>query len=660
MIESATVMVDYLLHKGRTDFVSLLYTVTEVNVQRRETLALALDAAGMTWASYSFFFDDGVPQPQNEDFGQLRTAIAALKRVKDSGYRTIVVFLEDSLKEFPALADAAEELGMNNGDYFWVWFGLFEPVFIYSDNANITKLIAGSPLLLPLSDGGERFTAAWKSQGSDFVDRVKAFNPIPEGAEGYVNMADDYFEKTRPEFGSDFLFDAVMSIGIGACLAEKQTDNSVNGSAHLLGIRSVQFFGATGDVKFYQVGARAGGRVKSTTFWGAYNLLPPQPPGGNFVPFAWTDVLGTGSSSTWEEIAPFTFADGRMVPPDLLRDQPKQNYLSSGLLAFGLALMLTVFVAAIATIVWVYICRKHRVLLAAQPEFLYVLAFASIVLASTILPLSFDESQGWSTKSLNRACVASTWLLTMGVIMTYGALFTKLWRVHKVLQFKKRRIKIRQAAWPMLVLAVCAVIVLSVWTAVDGLEWTREILDDDTGESMGKCDGDHAGVYVGLLAVLMLIPAVLTGFMAYKTKDVSAQYSDARWIWVLFLVQLEGFFVAVPTVVVLRNVSTNGRYLGLSFILWIFPVSTLSLIMVPKVLAYRAAIRGPTEEIVSHQRGEACGVHVSGISDEHSSNTSSFKYNEANLSSSFKHNGADLLGEHEGSEKAHLSAVAED
>jgi len=164
MIESSTVMVDYLIHKGRTDFVSLLYTVAEVNVQRRETLALALDAAGMTWASYSFFFDNGVPQPQNEDYDQGWSPLEALKQVKDRGYRTIVVFLEDSFREFPVLADAAEELGMNNGDYFWSWFGVFEPALIYSDNANITKLITRIPLLLPLADTPSyvRFTAAWQ------------------------------------------------------------------------------------------------------------------------------------------------------------------------------------------------------------------------------------------------------------------------------------------------------------------------------------------------------------------------------------------------------------------------------------------------------------------------------------------------------------------
>jgi len=326
--------------------------------------------------------------------------------------------------------------------------------------------------------------------------------------------------------------------------------------------------------------------------------------------------------------------------------------------------MSTVFVGAIATIVWVYIRRKHRVLAGAQPEFLYVLALGSMVSASTILTLSFDESQGWSTKSLDRACQASTWLVTMGVIITYGALFAKLWRVNKVLQFKKRKITIRQVAWPMLVLVVCAVIVLSVWTAVDGLKWTREILND-TGESIGKCDGDNVGVYIGIIAALMLIPTILTGLMAYKTKDVSDHYSEARWIWILFLVQLEVFLVAVPTVILLRDISTNGRYLGLTFIFWIFPMSTLSLIMVPKVSAYRKAISGRTE-IGSLQRGASCGVRVSGVSAENSNTssfkTSSFKRDDASKTSSFKRNDANqLVGEQEETESTdELPAVTED
>jgi len=429
----------------------------------------------------------------------------------------------------------------------------------------------------------------------------------------------------------------------------------VNGSAHLSGIRSVQFAGATGEVKFYQVGARRGGRVKSTTEWGALQLMAPQQSGD--FPFTLTDMLALGSSSTWEEVAPFIFADGS-TEIDLLRDQPEQNYLKGGLRAFGLALMLTVFVGAIATIIWVYLRRKHRVLAGAQPEFLYIVAFGCMVSASTILTLSFDESQGWSTKSLDRACQASVWLVAMGVIITYGALFAKLWRVNRVLQFKKRKIKIRQVVWPMVVLVVCAFTVLSVWTAVDGLEWTREITDD-TGESIGKCDGDNVGAYTGVIAALMLIPTLLTGFMAYKTKDVSDQYSEARWIWILFLVQSEAFLVAVPTVILLRDVSTNGRYLGLTFIFWIFPMSTLSLIMVPKVSAYRKAISGRTE-IGSLTRGASCGVRVSGVTEENSK-TSSFKHDDASKTSSFKRDDANqLLGEQEDTESTELPTITED
>ena len=664
MVESSSVLIDYLLHKDRTDFISLFYSVSDLNTQRREILGLALDAAGMKWDARSYFYDiGGEPQPQrNPEFQQVRTTTAALRQVRERGYRTIVMFFEDPVWEFQALADAAEELGMNGGDYLWVWFGLFDPAFLFSDNANVTKLLAGVPLLLPLELG--TFRDVWQSQDSDFVDRVNAFSPIAdEGDVGYVYADGDYFQTTGPEWGAGFMYDAVMSIGLGACLATQQqqpTNSSsaaVTGAAHLAGIRSVNFVGATREIKFYQVGESKGGRVRSTTLWGAFNLLPPPQSGAaaeELVPYTLTDLLDPGSES-WTEIAVFVYADGRTVPPDLLRDPPDQNFLNNGIRAFGLALMATVFVAAMATTAWVYLRREHRVLKAAQPVFLYVLAFGSMVSASTILALSFDESMGWSTGALSGACMASTWLMTIGIILIYGALFSKLWRVNKVLQFTRRKINIRQVAWPMAVLVACAVVVLSLWTALDGLDWTRKVINEETGESIGQCSGDHSGAYIGTLVGLMLIPIILTGFMAYKTKDVSDQYSEAKWVWILFVVQLEVFLVAVPTVIVLRDVSTDGRYLGLTFIFWIFPMSTLSLIMVPKISAYRQSISGK-EEISSRKRGESVGVCVSGVPEEvsrASAEYSSEMYSGDNEISP-------LQGEEKENEDAHLTRISEE
>jgi hypothetical protein len=73
---------------------------------------------------------------------------------------------------------------------------------------------------------------------------------------------------------------------------------------------------------------------------------------------------------------------------------------------------------------------------------------------------------------------------------------------------------------------------------------------------------------------------------------------------------MEVLVVAVPTIVILRDVSTDGRYLGLMFLVLAFPISALGFIMVPKISAYYEAINSRTVS----RRGDAKGsVWVSGL-----------------------------------------------
>ena len=68
--------------------------------------------------------------------------------------------------------------------------------------------------------------------------------------------------------------------------------------------------------------------------------------------------------------------------------------------------------------------------------------------------------------------------------------------------------------------------------------------------------------------------------------------------------------VGVPVVAILQTVSTNGRYIGLSLIVATFPISTMGLIFVPKMLVVRKErIGGPK----SSTRGSSQGVVVSGL-----------------------------------------------
>jgi hypothetical protein len=52
------------------------------------------------------------------------------------------------------------------------------------------------------------------------VDRVDSRNPwrLQPSSPGYYRGQADYFQKSLPEYGSSFAYDAVIAAGMGACV----------------------------------------------------------------------------------------------------------------------------------------------------------------------------------------------------------------------------------------------------------------------------------------------------------------------------------------------------------------------------------------------------------------------------------------------------------
>jgi len=237
------------------------------------------------------------------------------------------------------------------------------------------------------------------------------------------------------------------------------------------------------------------------------------------------------------------------------------------------------------------------------------------------------------------------WVFSLGYMITYGALFSKLWRVNKVLQPVRRKIDIKQVLWPFLVLVGLTVLILGLWTGLDPLEWEREVINDVTGESIGQCQSDTIVAFIVPLILVLLVPTLLTGYMAWCTKDVdegckfgvvkhfadsSMQIliplllffafshidSESYWIFIMVLVQCEVILFAAPMFALLRDVSTDGRYVGFVVLIWTFPMSTLGLIIGPKTVAFRRARLGATPS----RRGRSTrDVHVTGVTGSGSS-----------------------------------------
>lgn len=76
--------------------------------------------------------------------------------------------------------------------------------------------------------------------------------------------------------------------------------------------------------------------------------------------------------------------------------------------------------------IWVFVYRRDRIVRAAQPFALLFICFGSFVIAWSIIPLSFDESYGWTEEQLSKGCMSVPWLVSTGFIIMYGALFVKV------------------------------------------------------------------------------------------------------------------------------------------------------------------------------------------------------------------------------------------
>uniref|UniRef100_A0A7S4N921 G-protein coupled receptors family 3 profile domain-containing protein n=1 Tax=Odontella aurita TaxID=265563 RepID=A0A7S4N921_9STRA len=681
--------VSILRRLGRADYMNILF-VSKLSEQSLELESQAREHGP----------GRGIPHVQQHKIVSPFTGFVpnesvrhAVFRMKETGWRTVYAFLirwgEDKNVAFGLLADAAEEFGMNvPGEYSWFFhsdahFGAMER--LAESNANVSKLLRGSGVIRQLDgfdyDGKEDpFLKSWRGQGAETLNLVREVYPVSPTLPGYYNVSDSFFQSARPERGSGFFYDAVVSLGLGACKAEydarklaatsaggggakgakgggggggtgnrqrglqrkkKDAADSPTENSHLLGILSASFEGATGSVSYEGDTKMMKRRNRDTVTYGLYNFKEvckaveevgaPKEEGCRWK-FVLTNIYRNETSpgdGTWEDTldGPFVFSSGRADSPPPLIDTPEQNYLSPGVRGTGLGLMSISLALVIASTAFIKWKTNHAVVRASQPELLYVLEFGALVVTMSILTMSFDESYGWDDAMLDGACIAMPWLISLGYIVIYCAVFSKLWRINKVLQFHRHTVQVHHVMAPFVFFLVAAVALLSIWTAVDPFTWERTVINEDTSESYGRCHSDNFLAFAIPLLVLMFAATVLAAIMAYKTKDIDSKYSESNWIFYAIAIQIQVVIVGVPVLVILNDASADASYLGRVLVIWTIPVSTILLIVGPKIAG---VLFSPRELSQPRGAGGVGAISVSGISRAFPK--SSFKCNSSIMS----------------------------
>jgi len=283
-----------------------------------------------------------------------------------------------------------------------------------------------------IKNGDQKFDLAWKNAVADPLMVEYARSKIPTSVQSKMGFDSQEDFGDEPTTMGHFLYDAILSMGYAMCESNK---TFFNGADLVPLVKTLDFNGASGHVKYNEFGSREGGTVVFQ-IWNAQDRSSESISGdgtdNELVDFTLVPTCYFESGS-WQPIQEnhFVYADGTTNRPNELPDlHVDENIVSDVRLSFGYALRTAAMLFSICSILWTLYFRAKAVIIASQSEFLILLCMGSFISASTILPLSFQGRR--SHDSVNVACMAMPWLFFVGFSITYGTLFAKTLCINKV------------------------------------------------------------------------------------------------------------------------------------------------------------------------------------------------------------------------------------
>ena len=298
------------------------------------------------------------------------------------------------------------------------------------------------------------------------------------------------------------------------------------------------------------------------------------------------------------------------VPIDLPPPNYDYNFIDPwekilGYILFGVCVLLSVGLALI-----VIGFRTNKVIVASQPFFLLMICFGSLLVASAILPLTVDDaSDRYTPRGRDIACMCVPWFFFLGSTITFSALFSKTWRINKIFksarEFRRIVVQPKDVLIPFVVLMVCSITLLLVWSVLDPWIYQRLPTGKGTDEwnrivnTYGTCNSVPADpapsvsistVCYSLLWAILVSTLFAACWQAYQARSISTEYSESTYIGFAVALVLQILLLAAPIVVFVKSQPT-AVYFAMLLVFGLTCCSVLLLIFVPKLLAMKQLLR---------------------------------------------------------------------
>ncbi|CAO4374568.1 unnamed protein product [Caenorhabditis nigoni] len=326
------------------------------------------------------------------------------------------------------------------------------------------------------------------------------------------------------------------------------------------------------------------------------------------VKFANNERLGLVDIMQWSDdhYVPFAMYDGaedefRIIdsetkgwspPLDSTITERRREHISSLLfLAMSLLALIGIFLALIFLLIN-FRYRNHRFIKMSSPNLNNIIIAGSICTFASVIMLGLD-TRIVSPDVFVWLCYMKTWTLCLGFTLSFGAMFSKTWRVHSIftnIRMDRKAIKDSKLFLILGVLLFIDICVLVTWAFISPFSYTVTELPHIPEDNIviipevEKCYSSHSGVFQAVLYAVKGVLMILGCFLAWETRHVNVPaLNDSKYIGTSVYCCVVMSVLGLSTSVILQE-RVNEMFSLASFFVIFSTTLTLCLVFVPKVI----------------------------------------------------------------------------
>ncbi|KAK2193416.1 hypothetical protein NP493_13g08014 [Ridgeia piscesae] len=315
-----------------------------------------------------------------------------------------------------------------------------------------------------------------------------------------------------------------------------------------------------------------------------------------------------GRAITWRGVGPPR--DGTVIEKQLVRVNLTVYVILCTIAGLGIVVALSFLAINIRF-------RKHKYIKMSSPNLNNIITIGCVLTYTSVFLLGTD-SRLINSDSFHIMCSIRAWVLSFGFTLSFGAMFSKTWRVHAIftnIKLNKKVIKDYRLFFMVAVFLVVDCLILGAWQSIDPPSRQVIYLQSEVGEwEVDKeiipvvefCISRHMTTWLGIIYAYKGLLLVFGCFLAWETREVTIPaLNDSKYIGMSVYNVVIICIAGVAVAAIIEN-DPNSAFLILSTFIIFCTTVTLCLVFVPKIIELRKDPVGNDRRIRATLRKAKC------------------------------------------------------